>query len=229
MPDQPSPEVELLRAAYAAFNARDFDAAFATMAPDVAWPRAFKGGVVRGHQKSALTGRSSGPRSTRTSSRFPSIPRVPGESWSMCIKSCRDLDGAILGDEHVGHRFTIENGLIQAMEVCPLPFGRVPRSKVQSPRSEIRCSPTRLWTLDPGDFGPTPGRDEATGGFLGPKLRLRVSGNSKDIGEPPNSSVVVSAAMVVAHKQLIHKDGREDLGLVIDESAMPGTHVQFEE
>lgn len=49
MPDQLSPEVELLRAAYAAFNARDFDAAFATMAPDVAWPRAFKGGVVRGH------------------------------------------------------------------------------------------------------------------------------------------------------------------------------------
>jgi len=44
MPDRPSPEIELLRAAYAAFNARDFDAAFATMAPDVAWPRAFKGG-----------------------------------------------------------------------------------------------------------------------------------------------------------------------------------------
>ncbi len=49
MPDPPLPEVELLRAAYAAFNARDFEAAFATMAPDVAWPRAFKGGFVRGH------------------------------------------------------------------------------------------------------------------------------------------------------------------------------------
>jgi len=43
MPDQPPPEVELLRAAYAAFNARDFDDALATMAPDVAWPRAFLG------------------------------------------------------------------------------------------------------------------------------------------------------------------------------------------
>lgn len=31
----------------------------------------------------------------------------------------RDLDGAIVGDEHVGHRFTIEDGLSQAMEVCP--------------------------------------------------------------------------------------------------------------
>jgi hypothetical protein len=34
----------------------------------------------------------------------------------------RGLDGAILGDEHVAHRFTIEDGLIQAMEVCPLPL-----------------------------------------------------------------------------------------------------------
>jgi hypothetical protein len=49
MPDQPSPEVELLRAAYATFNARDFDSAFATIAPEVAWPRALKRGVVRGH------------------------------------------------------------------------------------------------------------------------------------------------------------------------------------
>jgi len=32
----------------------------------------------------------------------------------------RDLAGAVLMDEHVGHRFTIEHGLIQAMEVCPL-------------------------------------------------------------------------------------------------------------
>src|SRR4051812_24548782 len=50
MPDQPSPDIELLRAAYAAFNARDIDAALATMTPDVAWPKAFKGGFARGHQ-----------------------------------------------------------------------------------------------------------------------------------------------------------------------------------
>ena len=51
MPDQPSPEVELLRAAYAAFNARDLTP------PSPPWPRtwlgrkAFKGGFVRGHQE----------------------------------------------------------------------------------------------------------------------------------------------------------------------------------
>src|SRR6267142_1805581 len=51
MPDHTAPEIELLRAAYAAFNARDIDAALALMSPDVAWPRAFKGGFVRGHEE----------------------------------------------------------------------------------------------------------------------------------------------------------------------------------
>ncbi len=33
----------------------------------------------------------------------------------------RDLSGVVLADERVGHRFTIANGLIRGMEVCPLP------------------------------------------------------------------------------------------------------------
>jgi hypothetical protein len=32
----------------------------------------------------------------------------------------RSLAGSALADEHVGHRFTITNGLIDAMEICPL-------------------------------------------------------------------------------------------------------------
>ncbi|MHC5855234.1 nuclear transport factor 2 family protein, partial [Nostoc sp.] len=51
MPDQPAPEIELLRAAYAAFNARNIDAALALMTPNVAWPKAFKGGFVRGPEE----------------------------------------------------------------------------------------------------------------------------------------------------------------------------------
>src|SRR3546814_15984534 len=48
MTDQPAQEVRLLRAAYAAFNARDIDAALALMTADVTCPKAFKGGFVRG-------------------------------------------------------------------------------------------------------------------------------------------------------------------------------------
>jgi ketosteroid isomerase-like protein len=96
MPDQPSPEVELLRAAYAAFNARDFDAAFATMAPDVAWPRAFKGGVVRGHQEVRAYW------TEQWSEIDPHVEPVSfhlegaGESWSMCTKSCATWTGPFL-------------------------------------------------------------------------------------------------------------------------------------
>jgi hypothetical protein len=45
------PKIEQLRAMYAAFNDRDIDAALPTMTPDVAWPRAFKGGFVRGPEE----------------------------------------------------------------------------------------------------------------------------------------------------------------------------------
>ena len=48
MPNQSELEITLLRAAYAAFNARDIDAALALMTSDVGWPRAFKGGFVVG-------------------------------------------------------------------------------------------------------------------------------------------------------------------------------------
>ena len=51
MPNQPTPETELRRAAYVAFNARDIDAALALMTPDVAWPMAFKGGFVCGPEE----------------------------------------------------------------------------------------------------------------------------------------------------------------------------------
>jgi hypothetical protein len=114
-------EVELLRAAYAAFNARDIDAAVALMTPEVAWPKAFKGGFVRGPEE---------VRAYWTEQWSEINPHVepmvfyPGDDGQVLVdvhQVVRDLAGAVLADEHVGHRFTIERGLIQAMEVCPVP------------------------------------------------------------------------------------------------------------
>ncbi|MEH2434854.1 MAG: nuclear transport factor 2 family protein [Nostoc sp.] len=121
MSDQPAPEIELLRAAYAAFNARDIDAALALMTPDVAWPKAFKGGFVRGHEE---------VRAYWTEQWSEIDPHVEPVSFYSeeagrilvdVHQVVRDLVGAVLADEHVGHRFTLEHGLIQVMEVCPLP------------------------------------------------------------------------------------------------------------
>ncbi len=122
MPDQPAPETELLRAAYTAFNARDINATLALMTPDVHWPRAFKGGFVRG------------PKEVRTywTEQWSEIDghvepvafhiEEDGQVLVEVRQIVRDLTGALLADEHVGHRFTFENGLIKAMEVCSLPL-----------------------------------------------------------------------------------------------------------
>ncbi|MFN6488325.1 MULTISPECIES: nuclear transport factor 2 family protein [unclassified Nostoc] len=121
MSDQPAPEIELLRAAYAAFNARDIDAALALMTPDVAWPRAFKGGFVRGPEE---------VRAYWTEQWSEINPHVEPISFYLeetgrilvdVHQVVRDKAYVVLADEHVGHRFTFEHGLIQAMEVCPLP------------------------------------------------------------------------------------------------------------
>ncbi|MFM7427688.1 MAG: nuclear transport factor 2 family protein [Elainella sp.] len=120
MPDQPVPEIELLRAAYDAFNARNIAAALALMTPDVAWPRAFKGGFIRGPEE---------VRNYWTEQWSEINPHVEpvtfhledgGQVLVEVHQVVRDLSGALLVDEHVGHRFTLENGLIQAMEICSL-------------------------------------------------------------------------------------------------------------
>ncbi len=123
MPDRPAPEIELLRTAYVAFNARDIDAALARMTPDVAWPRAFKGGFVRGHEEVRTYW------TEQWSEIDPHVEPVAfhseddGQVLVEVHQVVRDLAGAVLADEHVGHRFTIEHGLIQVMEVCPVSSG----------------------------------------------------------------------------------------------------------
>ena len=95
------------------------------MAPDVAWPRAFKGGFVRGHQE---------VRDYWTEQWAEIDPHVEPTSFHLesggrmlvgVHQVVRDRAGAVLADGHVGHRFTIESGLIRAMEVCSPPPGSV--------------------------------------------------------------------------------------------------------
>lgn len=116
----PASDTELLRATYTAFNARDIDAALVLMTPDVEWPRAFKGGFVQGPEA---------VRAYWTEQWSEIDPRVqpvafhPEEDGRVLVEVhqiVRDLTGAVLADEQVEHRFTIERGLIRRMEVGPL-------------------------------------------------------------------------------------------------------------
>lgn len=120
MPNRTPSDFELLRTAYRAFNARDIDAALATMSPGVVWPKAFKGGFARGHEEVRAYW------TEQWSEIDPHVDPVsfhPQESGRIRVdvhQVVRDMAGAVLADMHVGHRFTLENGLIQAMEVDPV-------------------------------------------------------------------------------------------------------------
>ena len=121
MPDRPAPEIAVLRAAYTAFNARDIAAALALMSSDVTWPRAFKGGFVRGPEAVCAYWTE---QWSEIDPRVEPAAFFPDEDGSILVEVhqvVRDLAGAVLADERVGHRFTLEHGLIRAMEVGSLP------------------------------------------------------------------------------------------------------------
>ncbi len=121
MTDQSASQIRLLRAAYAAFNARDIGAALALMTADVTWPKAFKGGFVRGPDEIREYW------TEQWSEIDPHVEPVafhPQDASRILVEVhqvVRSLAGVVLADERVGHRFTVDDGLIQAMEICPLP------------------------------------------------------------------------------------------------------------
>lgn len=121
MPDLSPSKIEVLRAAYAAFNARNIDAALALMTSDVTWPKAFKGGFVQGPEEVRAYW------SEQWSEIDPHVEPVAfHEEDDGCVlvqvhQVVLDLSGTVLADNVVAHRFTFANGLIKAMEVAPLP------------------------------------------------------------------------------------------------------------
>jgi ketosteroid isomerase-like protein len=120
MSDQLAREIAMLRAAYTAFNARDIDAALALMAADVAWPRAFKGGFVRGPEEVRAYWTEQWSEIDGKVEPVAFHAEDAGQILVEVHQVVRDLAGTVLADEQVGHRFTIADGLIQAMEVCSL-------------------------------------------------------------------------------------------------------------
>lgn len=113
-----SQETELLRAAYAAFNSRNIDAALVLMTEDVEWPRAFKGGFAQGPEE---------VRAYWTEQWSEIDPNVEPVAFHVedadrilvdVRQVVKDLAGNPLADDVVQHRFILSDGLIRRMEVC---------------------------------------------------------------------------------------------------------------
>jgi ketosteroid isomerase-like protein len=108
---------ELIRRAYAAFNARDIDAALATMSANVIWPNGMDGGTVHGRE---------GIREYWTRLWQLTDPRVEpisihqDASGAYAVKVhqvVKDLNGAVMIDRVVRQTYRIRDGLIESMNI----------------------------------------------------------------------------------------------------------------
>jgi hypothetical protein len=108
---------DLLRRAYAAFNARDIDTVLSVMHLDVVWPNAMEGGCVLGH---------AGIREYWTRQWSVVDPhveplRIAMESNARVVvdvnQQVRDLAGNVLKAPFVQHVYQLENGLVKSMEI----------------------------------------------------------------------------------------------------------------
>jgi len=108
---------DLLRAAYAAFNARDIDAVLALMTPDVTWPRAFEGDHVTGTDAV----RNYWTRQfTEIHAHVEPIGFRAGPAGTVDVdvhQVVRDPDGVLLSDTRIVHRWTIVDGRVQRMDI----------------------------------------------------------------------------------------------------------------
>jgi hypothetical protein len=113
----PAPWAEnLLRRAYAAFNARNIDRALAVMHPDVDWPNGMEGGRELGHDavRDYWT-RQFGVIDSHVEPE--SFEEVDGKIVVEVHQVVRDLDGALLADQQVEHVYTLRDGLIARMDI----------------------------------------------------------------------------------------------------------------
>jgi len=108
--------MELLTAAYEAFNARDIERALATMHPDVEWPNGMEGGYVHGRE--AVRAYWTRQWTTIDPHVEPRGFRADGQRVVVdAHQVVRDRAGAIVTDRMVQHVYDFDSGLIRRMEI----------------------------------------------------------------------------------------------------------------
>jgi hypothetical protein len=107
----------IIERAYSAFNQRDIDGALALMTQDVSWPRASEGGKVVGKEEIRAYW-------TRQWGEFdPHVEPLTitgedgGRTRVRVRQLVRSLAGDVLSDSEVLHTFTMNGGLIAAMDL----------------------------------------------------------------------------------------------------------------
>src|SRR6201987_2735668 len=107
----------IVEQAYIAFNKRDIDGALALMTQDVSWPKASEGGKVVGKEKiRAYWTRQWGEFDPHVEP----LAITEGDGGKVRVRVhqlVRSLQGDVLSDSEVLHVFTVNTGLIAAMDL----------------------------------------------------------------------------------------------------------------
>src|SRR5690349_24957889 len=110
---------ELLRRAYAAFNARDIDGALALMRDDVDWPDEIE--HARLHTHDDIRAYWEGQFARMDPHVEPvEFRRVNDRVEILVHQVVRDLDGVVRADTHVRHVYVLKDGLVARMDVVYL-------------------------------------------------------------------------------------------------------------
>jgi hypothetical protein len=107
----------LIRRCYAAFNARDIDAALEGVHRDVDWPNAIDGGRLHGHDEV----REYWTRQFETIDPHVEPQALSDDEQGRTVvdvhQVVRDLDGGVIADQHLQHVYTITDGVIARMDI----------------------------------------------------------------------------------------------------------------
>jgi ketosteroid isomerase-like protein len=110
-------DADLVRHLYDRFNARDIDGVLASVAPDVAWANGMDGGHVHGHEavREYWTRQWSviDPHVDPVHVGDP----VDGSTLVDVHQVVKDLDGKVLLDEMVAHRFHVAANLVTRFDI----------------------------------------------------------------------------------------------------------------
>ena len=112
-----TPEIELLRKVYAAFNRREVEIVLVAMHSDVDWPNGWEGGRV--HGKAAVRDYWTRQFEVLDPHVEPqNFTREPDGGIAVEVHQVvHDVTGKLVADQVVRHVYKIEDGLIRSMEI----------------------------------------------------------------------------------------------------------------
>lgn len=112
-----SPEIELLRKVYAAFNRGEIEAVLAKMHPDVDWPNAWEGGRVHGRAEVGEYWRRQFKEIHSSVEPLAFRIEKDGRIAIEIHQVVHDKNGKLVADRTVEHVYQLQDGLIRSMEV----------------------------------------------------------------------------------------------------------------